>query len=51
MKKMTDSIEEISKELRSIMPNSFKVERSFELSSVIERIIKNNKILNKFFER
>ena len=50
MKKNTDSIDEISMALRSLIPSNSKANRLFEVSSIIDRIFKNNKILNKLFE-
>jgi len=50
MKKNTDSIEEMSMALRSLLPSNSRTKRLFEVSSIIDRIIKNNKILNKLFE-
>ena len=50
MKKNTDSIEEMSMALKLLIPSNSSATRLFEVSSIIDRIIKNNKILNKLFE-
>tara|TARA_Y100000589_G_C26994631_1_gene564096 strand:- start:49 stop:204 length:156 start_codon:yes stop_codon:yes gene_type:complete len=50
MKKNTDSIEEMSIALRLLMPSNSQPKRLFEMSNIIDKVIKNNKILNKLFE-
>ncbi len=50
MKKNTDSIEEMSVALRLLMPSNFQTRRLFEMSNIIDKVVKNNKILNKLFE-
>lgn len=51
MKKITVSIEEISKELRPLIHNPSHTRRSFEVFSIMQRIVNNNKILNKSSKR
>ena len=50
MKKITDSIEEISKELRPLVHNPSQTRRSFEVFNIMQRIV-NNKVLNKGSKR
>ena len=50
MKKNTDSIKEMSLALRLLKPSNSKPKRLFEEFSIIDRVIKYNKILNKLFE-
>lgn len=51
MKKITDSIEEISKELRPLVHNPSQTRRSFEVFNIMQRIVNNNKVLNKGSKR
>ena len=51
MKKITDSIEEISKELRPLVRNPSQIRRSFEVFNIMQRIVNNNKVLNKGSKR
>lgn len=50
MKKLTDSVEEISKELRHFVRDPSQTRRSSEVFNIMQRIV-NNKVLNKGFKR